>query len=71
MIIINKDKDVIVNTNNIAGIAMSDGKTEISSFGYGQRIILGAYEDEEVTKTVFNQIIEAMEQCEEIFYMPE
>ncbi len=71
MIIVNKDKDVIINTNNIAGIAMSDCKTEISSFGYGQRVILGTYEDKEVTKTVFNQIIEAMENNDKIFYMPE
>lgn len=71
MIIVNKDKNTIVNINNVVCIGMDDNKTVISSFAPETKVILGRYEDKEVTQTVFNQIIEAMEQCEEIFYMPE
>lgn len=72
MIIISKYRDVIINVNNICTIYINDDKNAIFAIKDSNvNILLGEYEDEEVIKTVFNQIIEAMEQCEEVFYMPE
>lgn len=71
MIIVNKSKDVIVNFDSVNVIAINDDKDRIFTRYQDVNVNLGEYESEEVTQTVFNQLIEALEQCEEIFYMPE
>lgn len=71
MVIISKYKSIIVNLDNITSVAMDDAKERIIADDGNLQITIADYEDEEVTKTVFNQLIEAIEQCEEIFYMPE
>ena len=71
MVIISKCKSIIVNLDNITSVAMDDDKKEIIADTGLMEITIGRYEDEEVTKTVFNQLIEAIENCEEVFHMPE
>lgn len=73
MIIVSKNKKAIINFDNITAIEINKGdQTRIEIMDTrGVIRLLATYEDEEVTKTVFNQIIEAFENSEEIFYMPE
>lgn len=73
MIIVSKNKKAIINFDNITAIEINKGdQTRIEIMDTrGVIRLLARYEDEEVTRTVFNQIIEAFENSEEIFYMPE
>lgn len=71
MVIVSKCRTVIINTNQVM-VYINDDKDEIyATYFNGTNMLLGEYEDEDVTKTVFNEIIEAIENCEEVFHMPE
>lgn len=73
MIIVSKNKKAIINFDNITAIEINRGdQTRIEIMDTkGVTRLLAKYEDEEVTKTAFGQIIEAIDDDDKIFYMPE
>ena len=73
MVVVDKIKKNLININNVSMVSLDKNKiiTKTAKDMGITRILLAEYEDEEVAKTAFNQLIEAIEQCDEIFYMPE
>lgn len=70
MVVVNKDRTLIINTNQVM-IYIDDEDEIYSTYFNGTHVLLGGYEDKEVTKTVFNELIKAIEQGEKVFRMPE
>lgn len=58
MIIVNQDKTVVVNMNNIDTICVNDDKPEIATSTIGRRaILLGEYKTRERAKEILQEIV--------------
>lgn len=71
MLIINSDRDIIINLERHEIIIDNFDKRTIKSYGYGSYVRLGEYINNDTAKYILIDILERYKKGTKIYYMPD